>query len=107
MSVYLTTWTAFKLTSNMRQLVVSSDWNLTGKDIQLRSISNKTLDNEVILEYEVTEGSVTGKVHLDDDVFLDKPWNTLPAGHKIIIQSYENNVMQDNEEMLTNDAHVL
>lgn len=104
MKFYLQNWTPLKMLSNTRQIVVFSEFELTDQNINLRSIQNNVANGEVIVEYEISPGTITGKIRLREDVFLQSSWNELGPAHKIIIRSIENAVTKDDESMDTIDA---
>lgn len=104
MKVYLENWTPLKKLSNTKQIVVFSQFNLTNQNINLHFIQNNVKDGEVIIEYFIEPGALTGRVRLREDVFLNVNWNEVPAGHKLIIRSREAGEVKDDESMDTVDA---
>ena len=99
MKVYLKNWTPLRISNNNLQITVISEIELTNQNINLRSIQNNVAAGEIIIEYEVTPGNITGTVRPRENIFLHNNLDLLGPTHKIIIRVYENEVVEDEESM--------
>jgi hypothetical protein len=91
MRTYLKNWNVVKNAINSNQIVVISDWNLTGKMVKLIRTENVYNNGEItesIVYYEVVAGTPNPNT-LRAIIALPGPWFQLPFEHKTTIKSYE------------------
>lgn len=91
MRTYLKNWNAVKNANNSNQLIVISDWNLTGKMVKLirtENVYNNGVITESVVYYEVVGGTPNPNT-LSAPIALPVPWFQLPFEHKTRIISYE------------------
>lgn len=105
--VYIDSWLGFKMKSDPKKIGVHAEWNLTAQKVLLKSASNASLADEVVFEYEISVGTITGRVKTTDYVFLNTNSDDLAAVHKIKIKSYESSNLEDDESMITAEAPTL
>jgi hypothetical protein len=101
MRTFLKNWNVVKNATNSNQLIVISDWNLTGKMVKLirtENVYNNGVITESVVYYEVVVGTPNPST-LNVTIALPVPWFQLPFEHKTTIISYETTVtnITDNE----------
>lgn len=107
MGTYLKIWMPTKQLSNKQLIKVDSIWDLANKDIQFRGSSNLGATvNASSIEYNIIAGSTTEVFPIKGEIYLHTEYPNLPAGHKIYIRAYENNVLIDEDSIETSKAPV-
>jgi hypothetical protein len=105
MGTYLKMWMPTKQLNNKRLIKVDSIWNLNDKDIEFRGLSSLgAIVNYAVIEYNIIAGTKTEIYPIKGEIYLHNDWDNLPAGHKIYIRAYENNLMIDEDSIDTVNA---
>lgn len=104
MASYVTNWVAVKDSINTRRIVLFVEFNLTNQDIEIRQITDAISSANATGAFNIVGGSNTGKFWKKAEIFLSTAHTQLPVNHTTTVQTYENNVKQDDESTSTGSA---